>query len=143
MHHKVLFTSDIHGNEVQYRKLVDYALEISADSVIIGGDITPQKFRDDWFIVGQRVFLKERLPELLSPLKEKRQSTVFLMMGNDDCAANLDVLEEKDSSLFKLIHEKRIELTREIDVVGYSYVPITPRARLGYGGNLCLPTKIP
>jgi len=126
MHHKVLFTSDIHGNEVQYRKLVDYAIEISADSVIIGGDIAPKKFRDDSSIVGQRVFLEERLPELLRPLKVKGQSTVFLMMGNDDCAANLDVLEEKDSSLFKLIHGKRIELTREIDVVGYSYVPITP-----------------
>lgn len=59
MHHKVLFTSDIHGNEVQYRKLVDYAIEISADSVIIGGDIAPKNFRDDWVIVGQRVFLED------------------------------------------------------------------------------------
>lgn len=126
MHHKVLFTSDIHGNEIQYRKLVDYAIEISADSVIIGGDIAPKNFRDDWVIVGQRAFLEERLPELLRPLKEKRQPKVFLIMGNDDCAANLDVLEEKDSSLFKLIHGKRIKLTREIDIVGYSYVPITP-----------------
>ncbi|MCK4483063.1 metallophosphoesterase [Candidatus Bathyarchaeota archaeon] len=126
MHHKVLFTSDIHGNEVQYRKLADYAIDISADSVIIGGDIAPKKFRDDSSVVGQRVFLEERLPELLRPLKEKGQSTVLLIMGNDDCAANLDALEEKDSSLFKLIHGKRIELTREIDVVGYSYVPITP-----------------
>ncbi len=53
-------------------------------------------------------------------------SRVFLMMGNDDCAANLDVLKKNDPGLFRLIHGKRIKLTEEFDIVGYSFVPITP-----------------
>ena len=47
-------------------------------------------------------------------------------MGNDDCSSNLSILEKHDSSLFKIIHEKRLKLTDDFDIVGYSYVPITP-----------------
>ena len=42
MQHKILYTSDIHGNEVQYSKLIQYAIKISADTIIIGGDIAPK-----------------------------------------------------------------------------------------------------
>jgi len=88
MLHTVLFTSDIHGNESQYRKLVEYAVEISAKSIVIGGDIAPLSLPYDQIISGQRVFLEEKLPKLLSPLKDELvDSKVFLMMGNDDCAA--------------------------------------------------------
>ncbi len=120
MQHKVLYTSDIHGNEVQYQKLIEYAKSISADTIIIGGDIAPKSFPMDVFIKGQREFLKNRLPELLSPSNSK----IFLIMGNDDAAVNLDVLERND--LYQVIHGKRIKLTEEFDIVGYSYVPITP-----------------
>lgn len=138
--HTVVYTSDIHGNETQYQKLIDYALQISADSVIVGGDIAPKgnsvtasikelKERDlppDVFIAMQRIFLEERLPALVSPLKEKNIN-LFLMMGNDDCAANNDVLERgEDKGLYKIIHRKRLKLTDDFDVVGYSCVPITP-----------------
>lgn len=127
MLHKTLFTSDIHGNEKQYKKLVDCAVEICAQSVIIGGDIAPLILPYDQIITGQRVFLEERLPQLLSPSGDELvDSKVFLMMGNDDCAANLDVIEGKDPTVFKLIHGKRIPMTPEYDIVGYSCVPITP-----------------
>jgi len=127
MLHTVLFTSDIHGNESQYRKLVEYAVEISAKSIVIGGDIAPLSLPYDQIITGQRIFLEERLPRLLSPLRDElSDSKIFLMMGNDDCAANLDVLETNDPSMFTLIHRRRTALSPEYDIVGYSYVPITP-----------------
>ena len=98
---KILYTSDIHGNEIQYKKLVDYAVKIAADFVIIGGDIAPKHFHINQFISGQREFLKNKLPELLSPLKTKlSNSKLFLMMGNDDCMANMDVLEENNKDLY-------------------------------------------
>ena len=125
--HLVVYSSDLHGNETQYQKLVEYALQISAQNIIIGGDITPKHFHHDEFIAGQRTFLKERLPELLSPLqKSTRKPKVFLMLGNDDAAANQDVLDEQHRGLYTPIHGKRIRLTKEYDLVGYSYVPITP-----------------
>lgn len=127
MAQKVLFTSDIHGNESQYSKLISHALEISADVIIIGGDITPKNFSGDIYIKGQREFLKNRLPELLYPLKNGLpNSRLFLMMGNDDCIANSDILEKHDSNLCQAIHGKRLKLSEDFEIIGYSYVPITP-----------------
>lgn len=124
---KLLYTADLHGNEGQYGRLVRHALKISADSVIIGGDIAPKDFPSDTFITGQRLFLEKRLPELLRPLRQSLPDCrVFLMMGNDDCAANLDMLEQGDPELYQVIHGKRIALTEDFDLVGYAYVPITP-----------------
>jgi len=127
MQHKILYTSDIHGNEVQYQKLVDYAVKISADTIIIGGDIAPKRRLADNYIGVQRQFFEHSLPKLLHPLKEKLpDSKLFLMMGNDDCKANSDMLEKYSPDLYQLIHGKRINLTKEFDIMGYSYVPITP-----------------
>lgn len=140
MKHIVVYTSDVHGNEVQYQKLVNYAIQITADSVIIGGDIAPKGISatvsieelkkkglpPDAFIALQRLFFEERLPHLVRPLKEKNIN-LFLMMGNDDCAVNNDVLENGEKNgLYHIIHGKRLKLTDDFDIVGYSYVPITP-----------------
>jgi len=127
MQHKVLYTSDIHGNETQYEKLVNYAIKIAADTIIIGGDIAPKRRLAENYIEFQRHFFEHRLPKLLYPLKEKLpDSKLFLIMGNDDCMINLDALEKQDPCLYNLTHGKRISLTKEVDIIGYSYVPITP-----------------
>jgi uncharacterized protein len=125
--HKILYTSDIHGNVVQYRKLIDYAMEKVADFIIIGGDLAPKNFSSSDFIAGQRDFFKNKMPDILSPFKERLpKSKILLMMGNDDCAANMDILDLFDNDLIHLIHNKRKKLTDGLDLVGYSYVPITP-----------------
>jgi len=127
MQHKVLYTADIHGNKIQYQKLIDYAIKIAADTVIIGGDIAPKRRLADNYIKFQQQFFEHELPKLLYPLKEKLpDSNLFLMMSNDDCKANLDVLEKHSPGLYQLIHGKRINLTKKLDILGYSYVPITP-----------------
>jgi len=127
MKNPVLYTSDIHGNEIQYLKLVNYAIKIKANTIIVGGDIAPKRFLYGGYIKGQREFLEDKLPKFLHLLKERlRDSQLFLMMGNDDCSANLDVLEKESQGLYKLIHNKRRRLTEKFDIVGYSYVPITP-----------------
>ncbi len=125
MTHTILYTSDIHGNEVQYELLFQHATNIAADSIIIGGDIAPKGLRWDKFIQGQRDFLERKLPSLAKEWRERNPtSQLYLMMGNDDVAVNMDVLENSD--LFHVIHNKRIVLTPDFDLVGYSCVPITP-----------------
>ncbi len=122
---KIVYSSDIHGNETQYQKLVDLARQEQPLAVIVGGDLAPKHFSHEQFIQGQRDFLRDRLPELFALLKKDSPETrIFLMMGNDDCASNLDVLEESD--IFEVIHGKRIQLTSGLELVGYSYVPISP-----------------
>ena len=125
MKHVVVFSADLHGNELQYRKLVKFAISKSADSLIIGGDLAPLKAHGKRFIYDQRAFLSKRLPRILSPLKRKLPNCqVYLIMGNDDCACNIDVLEGSD--YFHFISGRRLRLTGDFDIVGYSYVPITP-----------------
>lgn len=43
MQHKVLYTSDIHGNEIRYSKLIQYAIKISADTISIGEILLPKE----------------------------------------------------------------------------------------------------
>ncbi len=123
--HTIVYSSDLHGNEVQYKKLVDYAIKTSANSIIIGGDIAPKNIPSEEFIRKQREFLLEKLPELLLSFKKQAPTNrIFLMLGNDDCAANQDAVERSD--VFISIHGRRISLTEDFDIVGYSFVPITP-----------------
>jgi len=128
---KVIFTADLHGNERQYGKLVDYAVESAADSLIIGGDIAPKYFPDDPTgikrISGQKDFLENRLPDMLSSLKKARPSCqIYILFGNDDCAINQRVLESKAEGIYTVIHNRRVPLGEGYDIVGYSCVPFTP-----------------
>ncbi len=124
MRHIIVYSSDFHGNELQFQKAVNLAKKMSAKSLIIGGDIAPKDFPKSEFLSGQRRFLEKELPRLLRPLQDFN-CQAYLMMGNDDFSANMDVLEANES-LYCLIHGKRLELTRDFDIVGYAYVPITP-----------------
>lgn len=47
-------------------------------------------------------------------------------MGNDDCACKMEILKRHDKRLLNVIHGGRLELTENFDIVGYSFVPITP-----------------
>ena len=127
MEHLIVFSADLHGNEMQYQKLIDFADSNSAGSVIIGGDITPGWVDKRHLIYSQRSFLLSRLPLLLSPLNKRLpECQIFLIMGNDDCACNMDVLERQGGKVFHVVHGRRLELTEDFDIVGYSFVPITP-----------------
>jgi len=124
---KVLYTSDLHGNTEQYQKLVAYAVESRAEAVIIGGDLGGGFRCDEKFLDEQRRFFCIKLPQILLPLRKKLpNSKVFLMMGNDDAAANVDVLMKKNH-YWEYIHGRRVQLGN-FDIVGYSCVPITPFA---------------
>lgn len=135
----IIFTADLHGTNVQYEKLVRFAVTLSETanvSVVIGGDICPKGVSahqyllmqkksgssGDSFIESQRDFLSTQLPILFEPLRTK--CPVFIMMGNDDCRVNEHLLDT--SNLYTNIHMKRTEFDDEYDIVGISYVPITP-----------------
>lgn len=125
---KVLYTSDMHGNEAQFKTFVEYALETKPDVVIVGGELLPKggyKLTEDYPQM-QRKFAKERLPELLKPLKEQK-TPVYLMPGNDDCSVNDDVLNDHILS-FSNIDGRRFPIPGDLEIVGCSLVPFTPFA---------------
>src|SRR5262249_38572621 len=54
-------------------------------------------------------------------------SELQLVMGNDDWAANMDCLEAHDGRLWRLLHERVVEVAGQ-RVAGLSWIPITPFA---------------
>lgn len=123
---KIVFTADLHGNSKQYSKLFKYAKKENADYVIIGGDITPNNFKLRKYVEEQRKFLQEKLPTYCEEyLRSAPGSKIYLMMGNDDCKYNEDILDSYPN-LFQVVNQKRIKLQDGYDIYGYSYIPITP-----------------
>lgn len=125
---KIVYTSDMHGNEAQFRAFADYVLDIKPEIVIIGGELPPkgEGFVRDDYISMQRKFLSDRLPALLKPIKRELPATqIYVTPGNDDCIVNDDVLNAHPD-LFTNVDGRRVQVPGGLEIVGYSFVPITP-----------------
>ena len=125
---KMLYTSDLHVNEGHYQRLLDLQRNKRIDCIIIGGDLIPNRPGSHDRIHNQRDFIKQFLYPYISKLKSTEPNLdIYLMMGNDDIAANMDLLEgmEKEG-IINLLHKRHHVLDAELHLVGYGYVPITP-----------------
>ncbi|MFT4303063.1 MAG: metallophosphoesterase family protein [Candidatus Woesearchaeota archaeon] len=124
MSYKIAFISDLHGNEIQFKKIANYMKSNHIDSLIIGGDLSPKNFGNE-MIERQAEFLETKLPKLLEPLRQLSPESKLFIMGNDDCKVNLPILEKHNHDLFEMIHGTRIDIA-DFEIIGYGYVPITP-----------------
>ncbi|MBO7097199.1 MAG: metallophosphoesterase [Alphaproteobacteria bacterium] len=117
---KFLFTADLHGNELQYKKIFDHLNNENFDLIILGGDLSP-KSKDKRNPTEQKNFFKQIFFEHTKSAKVP----TFLILGNDDYRQNLFFLKEHEKqNNFQLIDEpQKIE---KYTFVGYSYVPYTP-----------------
>jgi Icc-related predicted phosphoesterase len=119
------FTSDLHGQTVLYEQVVGITAAHAPRVVILGGDLAPHADGEPG-VARQRVFLEGFLVEFARRLREGSPGTELLvLMGNDDWAANMDCLEREDGALWRLVHERMIEVDG-VPVAGLSWVPITP-----------------
>ena len=125
---KILFTSDLHVDQGHYQRLFELLENQSIDCLIIGGDIIPNKPGFHERVHNQRDYIKRFFHPYAYKLRETKPNLgVYLMMGNDDVAANMDLLEEMEKDgLLNLIHNKHHVLEEGLHLVGYGYVPITP-----------------
>lgn len=121
------FTSDLHGQGALYEQLLAIAAAQRPGAVLIGGDLCPHAAGPDG-VRRQRVFLQGFLLEFARRLKEASPATsLALLMGNDDWAANADCLEAEHGRSWSVVHERVVEL-HGVPVAGASWVPITPFA---------------
>jgi Icc-related predicted phosphoesterase len=119
------FTSDLHGQFSLYEQVAALAAERRPASIIIGGDLCPHA-ADAAGPARQRVFMQGFLVEFARRIRDDSPGTrLLLMMGNDDWAANVDVLEAGDGPLWHYLHERSVEVDG-VPVAGISWVPITP-----------------
>lgn len=120
-----LFTSDLHGQSDYYEQVFALASAGRPRAVIIGGDLGPHPSGAEG-VRRHRVFLEGLLVEFARRLRERAPGTeLALLMGNDDCRSNHDVLERHDGDLWRLLHE-RVHDIDGVRVAGSSWVPITP-----------------
>jgi uncharacterized protein len=119
------YTSDLHGQSALYEQLMATIAAHRPAAAIIGGDLAPHSGGADG-IERQRVFLEGFLVEFARRVREaSATTTLMLMMGNDDWAANHACLERHDGALWRLLHD-RVVTDAEVPVAGLSWVPITP-----------------
>lgn len=119
------FTSDLHGQSDSYEQVFALAEERRPSVVILGGDLGPHPSGAEG-VRRARLFLEGFLVEFARRLREHAPGTALaLLMGNDDCAANHDVLERHDGGLWHVLHERVCEFDG-VPVAGCSWVPITP-----------------
>jgi len=121
MSFKILYTADLHGNIVFYKKLIEKAAEEQIKAVVIGGDLCPRGGNTlQEGIDFQKQFLKDTFVPELNKLKKD----VFIIMGNDDFRINEKILQQQNNNI-KYIHNKRENIFTK-NIVGYSFVNPTP-----------------
>jgi Icc-related predicted phosphoesterase len=125
---KCVYASDLHENEAHYEALRAYADRHRASAILIGGDLLPKHCAFERSIGVQRAFAEDELvPWARDFTRSGPGRTVYLMMGNDDWATNMDVLEDANAEgWLRLLHERVYPLTDDLFVCGYGCVPITP-----------------
>ena len=121
---KAICLSDIHGNDVKYRKLCSYIKQNLPEAVFIAGDILP-----NYYVTEPVDFIDDTLNPILSELKDdigERYPDIFLITGNDDAAISCEHLGYLE--LKGLIHFTNNLVINKPGyiVLGYPYVPPTP-----------------
>jgi Icc-related predicted phosphoesterase len=108
-----------------YEQTLALAAARSPRAVIVGGDLAPHAVGNEG-VRQQRVFFEGFLVEFARRLAESVPGVeLLILMGNDDWAANADVLDRHDGALWHVLHE-RVRVVDGVPVAGISWVPITP-----------------
>ena len=121
------FTADLHGHSGLYEQVVALVAAHRPRALILGGDLAPHAAGIDG-LRRQRLFFDGFFVEFARRVREGSPATELLvLMGNDDWGDNFACLERHDGSLWRVLHERVVEVdgTR---VAGLSWVPITPFA---------------
>ncbi len=120
-----LFTSDLHGQTALYEQLLALAAAHPPRAIVLGGDLCPHAGGADG-VERQRIFLEGFFVEFARRLREAAPGLdLLLLMGNDDWAANHDLLDRHDGQMWRALHGRVVEVDG-VRVAGSSWVPITP-----------------
>lgn len=126
MTERILFTADLHGNELQYEKVFKFAHNNLFDVLVFGGDLTP-KDPARRTPKQQREFLFEQVFPQIKKLTTKTNTQVLLILGNDDYISNYTLVRDaQDEFGFQLIDDKPYISKNGYIYAGYTHVPYTP-----------------
>ena len=124
---KILFTSDLHGEEVLYRQVLDYARGAGAEVLVLGGDLLPslqEAGRYEEMFREQRNFIDAFLLPFFRRGLETRFPRILLIPGNWD-PAYPEIFAAPPEGLVDL-DRKRFRFASGHEFIGYPFVPPTP-----------------
>jgi Icc-related predicted phosphoesterase len=137
---RVAFSSDLHGNLVQYRKLVSFCNENMVNVLCIGGDLFPKsKYSFLRHSKGMKTLQTQRdcFQKDILPILQEFKYHVYITFGNADFYANISYFEQlcqKDTNITVLNScIARVVYSRngneadenELYLLGYAGVPFS------------------
>lgn len=127
---KILYAADTHVHPGHLGRLLKAAEKLHPQVVIMGGDLIPDwKGSIEASIEPHRRWVGEvLLPRLRQFHDAFPQMLVLLDLGNDDIAAARPLMEIRDGIDFHLLHQRVVEVSENLVVVGYMTVNPTPFA---------------
>jgi Icc-related predicted phosphoesterase len=127
---KLLYTSDLHGNEAHYGRLIAAAREVRPDVVILGGDLLPDDSALDRASmgVGQPKYVSQQFRKHVQTIREQSGCKhVLVIFGNHDWTSSVTAMSElaKDGLVTVLTLDAHASIDG-VEFVGYSCSPPTP-----------------
>ena len=115
---KIIYTTDLHGDNRKYDELVNDADELHPDVVINGGDMFPKNID----LHKQDAFIKDKLQKHFEKF-EQLGIHYLCYPGNDDLRI-FDGLFQDECSHFDYIHDiaQNIVTIKDIDFIGMNWV---------------------
>ena len=122
---KILYVTDLHGDEKKYNKVLEIAIEENFDAIINGGDMLP---KDDVFFYEQNKFINGFLTTYFNELKQANIQ-YYCMLGNDDMGIVdriFNVVVAKYTNIHIINHEPAILSGSKIQIFGINLVKDYP-----------------
>lgn len=127
---KLLYTSDLHGEETHYARLLTAAKAVQPDVVVLGGDLLP----DDPVLVpenlgrGQPDWVRNRFRESMADLRSTcRPKAIAVIFGNHDWLSSVAAMEElAGDGLVSILNVESPLVVEGLAFLGYSSSPPTP-----------------
>jgi Icc-related predicted phosphoesterase len=125
---KILYTSDLHGKTYLYHGLSEFAISLSAETIVLGGDLLPSVRQTEQrhnMIPRQKNFIKQFFRPFFRKLIETTTvKQIFLIPGNWDMGYPY-LFDEPIKGLNDLSGESYL-LDNGFELIGYPFVPPTP-----------------
>src|SRR5438552_11690 len=127
---KLLYTSDLHGSEYHYRRLIALAERLKPAVIILGGDLLPDDSALDPSRMGhgQPEFVRGPFREFIAAMKKSSGcKAVAVIFGNHDWGSSAVAMEQLAADRLVHILDLRRSFSLEgLTLLGYSCTPPTP-----------------
>lgn len=127
---RLLFTSDLHGSDSHYARLITAVGAVKPDVVVLGGDLLPDDsaLDPDMLGRGQPEFVRNQFRKYIGELR--RHSTckdVLVIFGNHDWGSSVTAMDElAREGLVRVLDHQNSQQVGGVCFLGYSYTPPTP-----------------